>query len=172
MEASGSGTQPVVREVRETDQGEVHDILMSPHVLAGSMRVPHSRLEMTRARLNQGAGVHQVVAEVDGHVIGFGELITEPDEPRQSHVGDINMVATRADRQGQGVGRAVAEALVDLGFNWLNLSRLGLIVFTDNGAAIKLYESLGFEIEGTMPRLGFGAGEWMDAHMMGLLRDP
>ena len=49
---------------------------------------------------------------------------------------------------------------------------LGLIVFSGNAAAIKLYEGLGFEHEGRMPRLGFGDGGWMDAQMMGLLRAP
>lgn len=170
MEPTGPRAQAVIRGLRETDVADVHEILMSPHVVAGSMRVPYSRLDATRERLSQGANVHQVVAEIDGVVVGFGEMITQPDEPRQSHVGDINMVATHAAWVGQGVGRAVAEALVELGLNWLNLSRLGLIVFTDNTHAIKLYESLGFEIEGTMPRLGFGSGGWMDAHMMGLLR--
>ena len=29
-----------------------------------------------------------------------------------------------------------------------------------------------FAIEGTMPRTGFGDGGWMDAHVMGRLRDP
>ncbi len=163
---------PVVRAALEADVAEVHEILTSPHVVAGSMRVPFSSIETTRERLSPKPGVYQVVAEIDGHVAGFGELVTEPDEPRHRHVGDINMVATHADRLGKGVGRALAEAIVDLGFNWLNLTRLGLIVFTDNAAAIKLYESLGFAIEGTMPRMGYGAGNWMDAHMMGLLRDP
>jgi len=172
MAPSGSGAKTVVRAVREADVGDVHGILMSPHVIAGSMRVPYSGVEVTRMRLAQRAGVHQVVAEIDGQVVGFGELLTEPDEPRQAHVGDVNMVATHADWLGQGVGRALAEALIELAFNWLNLDRLGLIVFTSNAAAIGLYESLGFSAEGTMPRLGFGAGNWMDAHMMGLLRNP
>jgi L-phenylalanine/L-methionine N-acetyltransferase len=104
-------------------------------------------------------------------VVGFGELITYPDEPRYRHTGEINMVATRADSLGKGVGRALMAAMIDLADNWLNLTRLSLIVFTDNTHAIGLYERLGFAIEGTMPRAGYGDGKWMDAHMMGRLRD-
>jgi len=136
------------------------------------MRVPFSGIHVTRDRLAPRPGVHQVVAEIEGDVVGFAELLTEPDEPRQRHVGDLNMVATHADWLGRGVGRALTEAIVDLGFNWLNLTRIGLIVFTDNAVAIKLYESLGFNLEGTMPKLGYGSGAWMDAHMMGLIREP
>jgi L-phenylalanine/L-methionine N-acetyltransferase len=163
---------PIVRSVLEADVDAVHEILMSPHVIAGSMRVPFSGIQVTRDRLAPKDGIYQLVAEIEGHVVGFAELLTEPNEPRQRHVGDLNMVATHADWLGRGVGRALSEAIVDLCFNWLNLSRLGLIVFTDNTAAIKLYESLGFTVEGTMPRLGFGSGGWMDAQMMGLLREP
>ena len=61
-------------------------------------------------------------------------------------------------------------ALVDLGDNWLNLARLGLIAFSGNDHAIRLYESFGFVMEGTMRRFGFGANGWMDAHVMGRLR--
>lgn len=81
------------------------------------------------------------------------------------------MVATHADWARQGIGRQLIEALLDLADNWLGLSRLGMIVFTDNVHAIRLYEQVGFAIEGTMPRVGFGAGAWMDAHVMGRLRD-
>ena len=82
------------------------------------------------------------------------------------------MVATHADWGRQGIGRRLMEELLDLADNWLNLARLGMIVFTDNAHAIRLYEDLGFKVEGTMLRFGFGAGKWMDAHLMGRLRHP
>jgi L-phenylalanine/L-methionine N-acetyltransferase len=105
-------------------------------------------------------------------VVGFGELITYPDEPRMRHVGEVNMVATHAAWTGKGVGRGLVEAIVDLADNWLNLARLTLFVFTGNPHAVKLYEEAGFAIEGTMPRTGCGDGGWMDAHVMGRLHDP
>ena len=44
------------------------------------------------------------------------------------------------------------QALIDMADNWLQLSRLGLIVWTDNKPAIALYQEFGFAVEGTMPR--------------------
>lgn len=160
----------VIRAVAESDHEDIHQILTSPHVLAGTTRLPFAGLHQTKERLNPRVGTYQVVAETDERVVGFGELITEPEQPRHSHIGDLNMVATRADSIRQGVGRALTEALIDLAENWLNLRRLSLIVFSDNKHAIRLYQSLGFEIEGTMPRFGYGNGAWMDAIMMGRLR--
>jgi putative acetyltransferase len=162
----------VIRHVNERDHEAVHEILTSPQVVSGSMRVPFAPPQQTRERLTPARGIYQLVAEADGRVVGFGELITYPDEPRHRHAGEINMVATHPDWTRKGVGRALLEALIDLADNWLNLARLGLFVFTDNTHAIKLYERLGFVIEGTMPRVGFGAGAWMDAYMMGRLHDP
>jgi putative acetyltransferase len=139
-------------------------------VVAGSLRVPLAPLQQTRERLTPTRGIYQLVAEAEGRVVGFGELITS-DDPRERHVGDVNMVATHPDWTGKGVGRALVEAIVELADNWLNLTRLGLFVFTDNTPAIRLYERAGFVIEGTMPRRGFGPGGWMDAHVMGRLHD-
>ena len=160
----------VIRAVAERDHETVHQILTSPHVVAGTMRLPYAGLHQTKERLAPRPGTYQVVAEIDGDVVGFGELITEPEHPRHSHVGDLNLVATRADSVGQGVGRMLTEALIDLAENWLNLRRLSLIVFSDNEPAIRLYQSVGFETEGTMRRFGYGNGAWMDAIMMGRLR--
>ncbi|HLT10465.1 MAG TPA: GNAT family N-acetyltransferase [Micromonosporaceae bacterium] len=162
---------PLIRPVREQDHEAIHEILLSPHVLAGTMRVPFSPLQQTRDRLAPRNGTYQLVADVDGLAVGFGELITYPDEPRHRHSGDINLVATHPDWVRRGIGRSLMEAMIDLADNWLNLARLSLIVFTDNAHAIRLYEELGFVIEGTMRRVGFGSGSWMDAHIMGRLRD-
>ena len=169
--APGEGLELVVRGVREDDLEAVHEILMSPHVIAGSMRVPMSPQSSTRDRLTPPPGVYQLVAEAESEIAGFAEPITYPDEPRQRHSGEINMVATHAGRLRQGVGRALVEAILDLADNWLNLSRVGLIVFDGNAPARRLYEGYGFTHEGTMPRFGFRDGSWMDAHMMGRLRN-
>jgi L-phenylalanine/L-methionine N-acetyltransferase len=160
----------VIRPVAEPDHQAIHEILMSPHVLRGSMRVPFSPPHQTAERLAFRRGVYQLAAVSDGQVVGFAELVTAPDEPRHRHVGDINLIATHADWGGRGIGRRLMDALIDLADNWLNLPRLGLIVFTGNTHAVRLYERLGFTIEGTMPRFGYGDGTWMDAHVMGRLR--
>jgi putative acetyltransferase len=162
---------PLIREVGDADHAAIHEILTSPHVLAGSMRVPFSRLEQTRERFSFQRGTHQIVAEVDKTVVGFGELLTYPDEPRHRHVGEINLVATHADWVRKGIGRALLGALVDLADNWLNLSRLGLLAFAGNDHAIHMYESFGFVVEGTMRNFRFGPEGWTDALVMGRLRE-
>jgi putative acetyltransferase len=80
------------------------------------------------------------------------------------------MVCTHPDFGRRGVGRALTEAVIDLADNWLNLRRVGLIVFADNPGAVRLYESLGFVHEGVMREFGFKRGQYVDAVVMGRLR--
>jgi len=55
---------------------------------------------------------------------------------------------------------------LDLADNWLGMSRVELTVYTDNAAAIALYEKFGFEKEGTHRRYAFRDGAYVDAYSM------
>jgi putative acetyltransferase len=59
---------------------------------------------------------------------------------------------------------------VEMADRWLNLTRLELEVYTDNEAAIRLYERVGFEREGTMRQYAFRDGRYVDAYVMARLR--
>ena len=89
--------------------------------------------------------------------------------PRTRHTGNIGM-AVHDDWQGKGIGMALMEAALDLADNWLNLTRIELRVYTDNAAAIALYEKFEFEVEGTQRRLAFRDGEYIDAYSMARLK--
>jgi putative acetyltransferase len=114
-------------------------------------------------------GTYPLVAVVDGEVVGQLTLHTYPTRPRRRHSGDLG-IAVRDDWQGQGVGTALMAAAIDLADNWLNLTRLGLEVYTDNEAAIRLYTKFGFEIEGTLRRVAFRDGQFVDSYAMSRLR--
>ena len=159
-----------VRGLEAGDARAVHDILMSDAVVEGTMRVPYSPLDETSKRLEPQDGLHHLVAVVEGQVVGFAELVRSPSQPRHAHAAELNMVCTRPDLVGRGVGRALTEAVIDLADNWLNVRRLGLVVFADNDRAISLYETLGFQREGVMRELGFKRGTYVDAVVMGRLR--
>lgn len=161
-----------VRHVLPEDVEAVHAIMLSPHVVRGSMRLPVQLIDHTRERLEPQPGVYKMVAHVEDEVVGYAELVTYPDAPRHRHVGEINMIVTHEDWQGKGVGRALMEAMVDMADNWLQLTRLGLVVWTSNERAVRLYESFGFKVEGTMPGYAFGEGEYIDAHFMGRVKIP
>ncbi|MBB5018329.1 putative acetyltransferase [Chitinivorax tropicus] len=111
---------------------------------------------------------HVLVAECDSQVVG--EIMLDGyTNPARKHVASIAM-AVHTDFQGQGVGSRLMTSALDLADNWLNLQRLELQVFCRNEPAIALYKKHGFEIEGTLRRHAFRAGQFLDAYWMARVR--
>lgn len=87
----------------------------------------------------------EIVAEVDGAVVGFAGLYLLED--RLDHAGWM-CVGVREERQRCGIGALLLETLVVAADVLAGLRRVQLTVFSDNVSAIKLYEKFGFKIEG------------------------
>jgi L-phenylalanine/L-methionine N-acetyltransferase len=170
-DAIRADVEPVIRAMSEADHPAMHELLTSTSVIDATMRIPHAAMRETAARLAPRPGAYHLVADVDGRAVGVAELITYPDEPRHRHVGELNLIAVDRGWSGRGVGCALMRAVLDLADDWLQLTRLGLVVFVDNTRAIRLYEGLGFVVEGTSPAYAFRRGRFVDAHVMGRVRD-
>jgi GNAT superfamily N-acetyltransferase len=95
-------------------------------------------------------GAHRVVvAEEDGRVLGSATM--GPNRPgRGAHVGTASFMVDEAAR-GTGVGRALGEHVLawskDAGFRAVQFNA---VVETNTGA-VRLWQSLGFRIIGTVP---------------------
>ena len=88
----------------------------------------------------------QLVALVDGLLVGDGSITACLDRKKMKHKCDVN-VAVLKDYWHLGIGKAMMEALVafarEAGYEQVNLS-----VASDNLRAIRLYEYLGFRETG------------------------
>ena len=82
-----------------------------------------------------------VVCMRDGEALAYGGIMIAVDE------GQVTNIAVRADRRRQGLGRAVLLALVSEA-QARGLAQISLEARVSNVAAIALYESLGFTVEG------------------------
>jgi putative acetyltransferase len=91
-----------IRQTEPDDAAAIHAMLTSPHVVDGTMRLPYASFASSVGRIEQREGWYQLIALDDHEAVGFGEFVTHPDVPRHAHAGEINMILTRADRQGQG----------------------------------------------------------------------
>ena len=150
----------------------MHRIMSVPKAAAGTLQLPLQPAEVWRKRLAEPpGGMFVLVACIEGEVVGNLGLETSPNRPRIRHAGSIGM-AVRDDWQGRDVGTALLGTALDLADNWLNLSRIGLTVYTDNTAGIALYEKFGFEREGTHRRYAFRGGEYVDAYSMARIKPP
>lgn len=168
--AADATTDLRVRAAVADDAPQLHAILDSPHLLDGTMRIPHSTIDAAWDELRPNDHQRVLVAvDRSDRVIGLLVLVTHPGAPRHQHVAHIDLVATHPDHQGRGAAGMLIRTVIEMAEQWMAIERLELIVFTPNTRAIRLYEHLGFEIEGTMASYGFGRGRHVDAHIMARL---
>jgi L-amino acid N-acyltransferase YncA len=97
----------------------------------------------------QPPGRTVVAVDDDGAVLGTAKM--GPNRPaRGSHIGTASFMVSPAAR-GRGVGRALAEHMVDWhreqGYDGIQFNA----VVETNTAAVALWKSLGFEVLATVP---------------------
>jgi len=71
--------------------------------------------------------------------------------------------------RNKGYGTSAIKLLLQFGFLDLNLKRIYLNVFSNNLAAIKSYEKVGFIKEGLKRKAVFIEGKYLDVLMMSIL---
>ena len=105
------------------------------------------------------------------------------DRKSDTHIGNIKLgpiqwIHRRADMGiligdkefwGRGFGREAVALITDYGFRRLNLHKITLGVYADNEPAVRMYQKLGFRIEGTLKEHLFSDGRYHDKHVMGIL---
>jgi RimJ/RimL family protein N-acetyltransferase len=144
----------------KTEAGEIEFRLMSradeAAVLDFARRLPtHDLLFLPRNisepkvlsawinEIERGA-ITSLLAVKEGKVVGCGTLVRDPHS-WSPHVGEIRMVVS-LDVRGQGVGRALSQETFALALG-AGLEKLSAQMTVDQGAAIALFESLGFKAE-------------------------
>ena len=111
-----------------------------------------------------------LVAELDGIVAGY-VVARHPTRFESSrHVLHVQGLAVHPDYQRRGIGRALLDAVAERG----GARRITLRVFASNAAAVALYESAGFAVEGVLREEFFVGGRYVDDVLMArdLTRDP
>jgi putative acetyltransferase len=158
-----------IRRAEPDDYAAVYEIYSCPKAYAGTLQLPYPSREHWRKRMAEPDDANFMLVAVAGdRVVGLVGLHLFP-KLRRRHAATLG-IGIHDDWQGKGVGSALMCAALDLADNWLNLRRLELEVYTDNEAAIRLYERFGFEHEGTLRQHAFRDGQYVDSYMMARLR--
>jgi RimJ/RimL family protein N-acetyltransferase len=87
--------------------------------------------------------------------------------PRVRHIGEFG-VSVAAAFHGRGVGRALVSRLIEWARAGGEVRKVNLRVRVDNLSAIRLYERLGFQVEGRLTRDLCVGGVFHDVLAMGL----
>lgn len=106
------------------------------------------------------------VAQLHNEIVGY--LIVKGEEPaRIAHRGYV-VIGIKEGCRGQGIGTALFQAALD----WAKtngLRKLELTVIKTNDAAVKLYEKVGFEVEGVKKNSLCIDGKFVDEYLMGIV---
>lgn len=129
------------------------------------------------------------ISELDQYVT---RCISEPnvimfaicDVKENKHIGNIKLDAFDSSARtcqlglligdknswGKGIGKEACRMAINYAFSELNMRKVLLAVYANNPNAKRLYESLGFKLEGTLREQVFANGEYFDKHYMGVFK--
>jgi len=157
-----------IRGVRRSDAPALHELMSRPQVLWGTTVMPcPSELSTEKALAEENRHWFIAARAHDDRALGY--LYLDWGHGRWRRIASLVM-AVHDDVAGQGIGRALLDRAVHVGFQYLDLQRIELEVYVDNPSAIRLYEKAGFVHEGTKRRNAIREGVHVDGHMMALLK--
>lgn len=157
-----------IRAREPSDWEEIAALTELPKVRWGTLRLPYTRKEQWRKWMENTPDERTgIVAVFEKRIVGSADIFQY--KGRRRHAGEVGMTV-HDDFHRRGIGSALMAALIDVADNWLDLKRLELTVYTDNAAAIRLYEKFGFEVEGTLRGYAFRAGQYVDSLFMARLQ--
>jgi RimJ/RimL family protein N-acetyltransferase len=147
--------------------GSVHSSERARRIAAGDEELEYSaeRLEEIYERWSVAVDRAVWVIEADGDVVGE-ILLLDLDADNLA----CGLRLWIAGRTGSGIGTRAIRAALSHAFDTVGLHRVSLEVYDHNPRARRLYERIGFVHEGTLRAALRLDEDWVDAHVMAMLR--
>lgn len=162
--------------IRDASRAELSEILAIYNEVIRNSTAVYSEEEFTAARgaawfdAKTEHGFPLVVALDESGVTGFGTYGEFRAWPCYRHSVE-HSVHVRADRRGQGIGRAlVADLLVRAAAASKHVMIAG--IDADNAVSVGLHSSLGFVCVGRFHEVGRKFGRWLDLTFMQCILPP
>ena len=97
----------------------------------------------------------------------IGNIKIDPVNRRHG-LGEYGILMGEPSQWGKGYAKEASQRILDYCFAIQNLRKITLGVVSTNTAAVHLYKSLNFEIEGVFKKHGYYQGEYADVFRMAL----
>jgi L-amino acid N-acyltransferase YncA len=152
-----------IRDADPARDGAACAAIYAPHVEGSPVsfeeRAPDAG-EMAARIERYGASHAWLVAEREGGVVGYAYATAFNERPAYRWSTSVS-VYVAGDARGEGIGRALYEALFDrLRERGFRMACAGITL--PNEASCGLHESLGFEFVGVNREIGWKQGAWRD----------
>ena len=124
---------------------------------------PRTMETMTAWFAAKAAGGFPVIGLVNdqGTLLGFASYGAFRPQPAYKYTVE-HSVYVKSDHRGRGLGKTLLAALIEAAKEDQRHALVG-VIDAENHTSRNLHESLGFQLVGTMPQVGFKFGRWLDA---------
>lgn len=156
-----------IRKMSSVDLPALYDIYTDKEVVNNNLYLPEIKREEFDSMFNDSQ-LNFVAVESDGELLGHLAINSTP-KPRLKHSASFGIAVAKTSR-GKGVGRFLMEYLLSYCDEQLNLTRLELEVHANNVAALALYKSFGFKVEGTKRKAVLVEDDLIDIVIMSRVR--
>ena len=158
----------IIRDATEADVPEIHSIY-AYHVLTGTgtfeEEPPPVEEIMLRYRRIVDHGWRWLVAADDTGVLGYGYYSQFRERSAYRYCVEVSIYVREIVR-GQGVGKALVRALIDICTEAGIRQMIAVIGDSENVGSIGVHASLGFQKVGTLHATGIKFGRWLDSVYM------
>lgn len=172
MESPWEGRLVRLRAQEPEDEPLLHQWVNDPEVTDNiNTRYPVSHeFERDFLKRKDSVGYHDggfaVETLADGRLIGRVSLQQVAPENRSASLGIL--IGDKSYWDG-GYGTDTMRVVCRFGFEMMNLHRIALEVFARNARAVRVYENVGFRLDGCRRKAVYRNGEYRDVLFMSLL---
>jgi len=161
-----NGRKFTVRAANEDDAEAIKNVVNSVASEKYYVVPEHSREDWDEAirEIKNRKGLI-ITAQVDERTIGMAHLVRGKFE-KNKHVGFLGISIVNEFR-GMGIGTAMMNYIIEWARRQKGLEKISLTVFSTNEAAINLYRTFGFQIEGMSKKQYKIEGKYIDETIMG-----
>ncbi len=159
-----------IRPIRPEDATAFHaclDAVARESLMLGQSAAPYLERVCAFVESNLDDGHPQFVALDGEQLVGWCDAIPQWADGLR-HRAQFGMGVLKSHR-GQGVGQRLAEAVIAATRRQGRIARIDLEVRADNGSAIRLYERVGFVLEGRRAKGLCHRGVYFETVEMGLV---
>ncbi len=157
-----------VRAAEVDDADAIAAVLAAGGAVADLHHIPYRPNALVRQTLeNAGEERRVLVAESQEKIAAVAELRLHTG--RRAHSAELTLVVTpEAD---VAVREVLLAAALELGENWLQITRTTTYVYADQDALAGWWLAHGFQHEGTLRRAAYRAGRMHDLHVMARIQE-